>query len=65
MNVQGLQASCSGWLQAAGVRTITVPADIACGHRMHYRAVPLVALLGGVSSSSLSDFGGRGENSAV
>ncbi|MDE2307785.1 MAG: cytochrome c [Xanthomonadaceae bacterium] len=36
-------------LGRSDVRTITVPADVAFGQRMRYRAIPLAALLGGVT----------------
>ncbi|HVC16034.1 MAG TPA: cytochrome c [Rhodanobacter sp.] len=43
-------------LKRNDVRTITVPADIAFGRRMHYHAVPLVALLGGITSADHLQF---------
>ena len=40
------------------LRTINVPADVAFGHLMHYRAVPLLALLKGIGSNDHLQFVG-------
>ncbi len=45
-------------LKRADVRTINVPADVAFGHTMHYRAVPLAALLKGIDASDHLQFVG-------
>ena len=40
--------STEALLKRQDVRTINIPADVAFGHAMHYRAVPLIALLKGI-----------------
>lgn len=43
-------------LKRDDVRTVTIADDVAFGHTMHYRAVPLVALLQGIDASAHLQF---------
>ena len=45
-------------LKRHDLRTINVPGDVAFGRMMHYRAVPLLALLKGITSSDHLQFVG-------